>query len=288
MPYRWLHPAERAMTSKRERARKPNPSALKAGYGRFWSEVGSSFPDLEGAASTEYYLDNERGLLQEHLPHLQRLRIFKTDLWDEARNTRILRWAAEQGAQTYGIDISPPTTQLALGAFAEHGLSLGGAVSDVRRIPFRDASFDAVYSMGTIEHFEETEVAMGEIFRVLRPGGRAIIGVPNRWDPFLRPLLVTVLHQLGLYSYGYEKSFSRRALRRMCQRTGFEVVAETGILFIPGWLRMLDLAFHTWCRPLSRFTGLAVRPFAWLYRRFPGLRRHGYLITAVAVRPDSG
>jgi SAM-dependent methyltransferase len=141
--------------------------------------------------------------------------------------------------------------------------------------------------MGTIEHFEETEIAMGEIFRVLRPGGRAIIGVPNRWDPFLRPLLVTVLYRLGLYSYGYEKSFSRRALRKMCRRAGFEVVAETGILFIPGWLRMLDLVLHTWCRPLSRFTGLAVRPFAWLYRRFPGLRRHGYLIAAVAVRPES-
>lgn len=67
--------------------------------------------------------------------------------------------------------------------------------------------------MGTIEHFDETERAVGEIARVLRPGGIAIVGVPNRHDPFLRPLLVTVLQAAGLYAYGYEKSYSRRALR---------------------------------------------------------------------------
>ena len=46
---------------------------------------------------------------------------------------------------------------------------------------------------------------------MLKPGGRAIVGVPNRYDPFLRPLLATVLQAVGLYGYGYEKSYSRRA-----------------------------------------------------------------------------
>jgi hypothetical protein len=63
------------------------------------------------------------------------------------------------------------------------------------------------------------------------------------------------------------------------------VTAETGILLIPGWLRMVDLACYTWCRPLSRLTGLAVRPFAWIFDRFPTSSRFGYLIAAVAVRP---
>lgn len=247
--------------------------------------MGASFPELGGAESTAYYRSNERRLLEEHLAPLSGLRLFKTDLWDEARNTRILQWAAAQGARAYGLDLSPATTVLARNGFDERGLSLGGAVSDVRKIPFRDGSFDAIYSMGTIEHFDETEEAVGEIFRVLRPGGRAIIGVPNRRDPFLRPAMVAVLYRLGLYGYGFEKSYSRKSLRGMLERAGFEVVAETGILFIPGWLRMLDLACHAWCRPLSWITGLLVKPFAWLYSRFPRLRRHGYLIAAVAVRP---
>ena len=163
---------------------------------------------------------------------------------------------------------------------------LGSAAGDVRSIPFRDGSFDAVYSMGTVEHFDETQLAIDEIRRVLRPGGRALLGVPNRRDPFFRPLLVVILYRLGLYDYGYEKSYTRSALRKMCAASGLEVLAETGILFIPGWLRMLDLVCWVWARPLSRLTAAAVWPFAWLYRRFPGLRKHGYLIVAVVQRPD--
>jgi SAM-dependent methyltransferase len=247
--------------------------------------VGATFPDLQGAESTAYYRQNEERLIRKYLPTLEGLNLFKTDLWDEAKNTRILCWAAGEGARVCGVDISVPIAVKARNEFSKRGLVVRTAVSDIRALALLDESFDAVYSMGTIEHIEETEEAVREIFRVLRPGGRAIIGVPNRWDPFLRPLMVAVLYRLGLYGYGYEKSYSRRDLRQMLERAGFELVAETGILFIPGWLRMLDLACRVWCRPLSRFTGLAVRTFAWLDEGFPRLQRYGYLIAAVATRP---
>ncbi len=141
--------------------------------------------------------------------------------------------------------------------------------------------------MGTIEHFDETERAVGEMARVLKPGGRAIVGVPNRYDPFLRPLLATVLQALRLYGYGYEKSYSRRVLKQMLEKAGLEVIAETAILFIPGWLRML-LACHSWCRPLAALTGALVRPFMFLDRHVPAVRRHGYLLTTVVRKPERG
>ena len=209
----------------------------------------------------------------------------KTDLWDEAKNTRILCWAAEQGADCFGIDISLPIVTKARAEFGHRKLHVPRA--DVRRLPFRDQSFDAIYSMGTIEHFDETDQAVAEIFRVLKPGGKAIIGVPNRWDPFLRPLMVAILYRLGLYGYGFEKCYSRGALRSLLRGAGFEVENESGILFIPGWLRILDLACNSWCRPLSPITGLASQLFARLANRFPRLHRHGYLIVAVGVRPGA-
>ncbi len=255
-------------------------------YRRFWADVGGRFPDLGGAASTRYYSDNERRLFTEHFPALEGLSILKTDLWDEARNTRILVWASRQGAHVYGIDISEPTVIQARAAFEHTPNRLHGAVADIRELPFPDASFDAIYSMGTIEHFDETERAVEEMARVLKPGGRAIVGVPNRYDPFLRPLLAAALQALGLYAYGYEKSFSRRALREMLERAGLAVVAETAILFIPGWLRMLDLACHAWCRPLAAVTGALVWPFAFLDRHLRVVRRHGYLLATVAVKPE--
>jgi SAM-dependent methyltransferase len=139
--------------------------------------------------------------------------------------------------------------------------------------------------MGTIEHFAESETAVREMWRVLKPRGRAIVGVPNRWDPFLRPLLVTAMSAVGLYGYGYEKSFSRRALRSMVESCGFTVVAETAILFVPGWIRILDLACHAYAPALSPIGAAMVKPFEWIDRHVPSIRRHGYLLVAVAEKP---
>jgi SAM-dependent methyltransferase len=251
-------------------------------YRRFWARVGERFPDLGGAASTAYYAANEQRLFEEHLPPLPGLRILKTDLWDEAKNTRILAWASGRGARAFGIDISAPTVTQAGLAFAPGALR--ASVSDVRAIPFQSASFDAIYSMGTIEHFAETEAAIAEMARVLKPGGRAIIGVPNRHDPFLRPAMAAILQAFGLYAYGLEKSYSRRGLRDMIERAGLTVVEETAILFIPGWLRIIDLVCHSWCPPLAILTGACVWPFVMLDRHVPAVRRHGYLLATVATK----
>ena len=252
-------------------------------YRRFWQHTGETFPVLTGAASTEYYFANEKRLLTETFPTLAGLTLLKTDLWDEAKNTRILQWAAGQGAKVVGIDISEPIVHQARAAF--DGRRLRPVVSDVRRLPFVDDSFDAIYSMGTVEHFVETEASVAELARILKPSGRLILGVPNRHDPFLRPLLVAALSRLGLYAYGFEKSYSRRSLRKMLEAAGLEVRSDTGILFMPGWLRMLDLWCHTRARSLAVVTAALVAPFVWLDRRFSRLRRHGYLVVAVGEKP---
>jgi predicted SAM-dependent methyltransferase len=51
----------------------------------------------------------------------------------------------------------------------------------VTALPFGDGTFDEVLCLDVLEHltFPEQPVAMGELFRVLRPGGGALISVPN-------------------------------------------------------------------------------------------------------------
>ncbi len=255
----------------------------RARYRDFWSGVGATFPVLKGAASTRYYFDCERTLYNAFFPDLRGRVLLKTDLWNEAKNTDILTWAAAQGARPVGIDLSLDVVRDGRQALAAHQPRC--VVSDVRALPFDDGAFDLVYSMGTIEHFPDYEVAVREMLRVLRPGGRAIIGVPNRLDPFLRPALVWVLQRLNLYAYGVERSFTPAALQRLLEANGFRVHARTGVLFMPGWLRMLDLLCHTRLPALSAWSGALVQPFSWLYRRVPSLRRHGYLTACVAEKP---
>jgi SAM-dependent methyltransferase len=253
-------------------------------YAEFWRGVGREFPSLKGARSTAYYRECEISICRQFFPNLAGARLFKTDLWDEAKNTEILAWLAGQGAEVSGIDLSLPTVAAARRVIGPRcqGLVRG----DVRAIPFCDGAFDYIYSMGTVEHFPETTHAVAEIFRVLRPGGRAILGVPNRLDPFLRPLLARGLQALKLYDYGDERSYTPGQLRRLASEAGFRELGLSGVLFLPGWLRMLELLAHTrgW-RRTARFCGALVIPFRAAYRRRPGVRRHGYLLALGVERP---
>jgi SAM-dependent methyltransferase len=51
-------------------------------------------------------------------------------------------------------------------------------------LPFPDSSFDLVLSHEVLEHVLDDRQAMSEMARVLKPGGRAVIFVPNRGYPF--------------------------------------------------------------------------------------------------------
>lgn len=52
------------------------------------------------------------------------------------------------------------------------------------RLPFPDQSFDAIVSHEVLEHVQDDRMAVQEMVRVLRPGGRVILFVPNRGYPF--------------------------------------------------------------------------------------------------------
>jgi SAM-dependent methyltransferase len=52
---------------------------------------------------------------------------------------------------------------------------------DIVALPFPDGSFDAVIVAEVLEHIPDDERAMGEIARILRPGGRLAVTVPRWW-----------------------------------------------------------------------------------------------------------
>jgi SAM-dependent methyltransferase len=251
-----------------------------------WDRTASRVRDFSRARSTEYYRRCEIALIERWLGPLAGKRVLKLDLWNEAYNTRILHWVAGQGASVAALDGSGVVAARARANARAAGLELGLLRADIRDLPFADASFDVAYTMGTIEHIAEYRQALRELHRVLRPGGRAIVGVPHRWNLFLRPLLVTLLEAFDAYPYAPEKSFGAGELRRDLAAAGFRVLARGGLLVAPGPLRMLDVFLHLRGSALERLTGGLVAPFEALERRWAWTGRFGYLLAMQVEKAD--
>lgn len=77
----------------------------------------------------------------------------------------------------HGIDISPKMREVAEKKLQDQGLTdrVALKISDGRQLPFSDDTFDAVFMSFTLELFplEDIPIVLGEIARVLKPGGRA-------------------------------------------------------------------------------------------------------------------
>lgn len=250
-----------------------------------WENEAEGFSDLWSAPTTQYYRRMEVALIRRAFGELKGKRVLKLDLWNEAFNTRILDWVADEGAEVVGFDGSAMVTATARHQTQLRGRSLRAACADIREIPFADRSFDCVYTMGTIEHIPEYVQSLCEVRRVLREGGRAVVGVPYKWNPFLRPLLVSLLELMGRYPYAPEKSFGARELQRDIESAGLEVLERTGILALPGVLRMLDLYLLKHNVSLGKLTSALAAPFEYCESRFPMVAKAGYLMAMVARRP---
>jgi len=252
-----------------------------------WDRIAGSVRDFADAPSTLYYRRCEIALIEHAVGDLRGQRVLKLDLWNEAFNTRILDWMRSRGAKVTGLDLSRVVAHRARRNALAKGQPLPLLRADIRELPFPSGSFDVVYTMGTIEHIDEYPQSLREIQRVLKPGGWAIVGVPHKWNLFLRPLMVWLLDAFGQYLYAPEKSFSSGELRRDLEKAGLRPVERTGILTLPGFLRMADLFFYTRGIPLYRLSPLFLAPFQYLETRWRWPGRFGYLLTWIASKPVS-
>ncbi len=81
---------------------------------------------------------------------------------------------ADAGFDCSLVDLSEPAIDIARSLFESNGWRARFDVGDAEKLPYEDASFDVVFSIGLLEHFEYPAPAIREQVRVLAPGGLLI------------------------------------------------------------------------------------------------------------------
>lgn len=146
---------------------------------------------------------------------------------------KVLDWGCGNGHVSYalrrlGYDVSGYS-------FEDFGLRryLGddyrfarGTADEPSSLPFSDASFDGVMSVGVLEHVRETggdELAsLHEIRRVLRPGGVFLCyHLPNRFS------LIEALNRRFPSKHSHQFRYTRSDIESMCRLSGLELLTVT-------------------------------------------------------------
>ncbi|MGI8679752.1 MAG: class I SAM-dependent methyltransferase [Jatrophihabitans sp.] len=95
------------------------------------------------------------------------------------------RWLVGQGACAVAFDLSAGMLRHARAGATATGLDVPLVQADAQHLPFRDASFDVVFTaFGAIQFAADTARIMTEAARVVRPGGRWVFATthPIRWS----------------------------------------------------------------------------------------------------------
>ncbi len=117
---------------------------------------------------------------------------------------------ARNGAQCFGIDLTPTHLEAGARRLALEGLPVRIVRGDAEFLPFEDESVDVVYSFGVLHHTPETGQAVSEIHRVLRKGGEAVVGLYHRDSAFWFNTVIVrgILHGY-FFRYGYRRTVAQ-------------------------------------------------------------------------------
>ena len=161
------------------------PAAAKRDVRDFWDTAscgeelylkGFTAEDYQAHAQTRYALEPEILEFAE-FPRFAGKKTLEIGVGLGADHQQL----ALAGAELSGVDLTERAIGHTRRRFELLGLKSQLQVADAEALPFEDASFDAVYSWGVLHHTPRTEVALSEVYRVLRPGGFAKIMIYHKY-----------------------------------------------------------------------------------------------------------
>jgi ubiquinone/menaquinone biosynthesis C-methylase UbiE len=178
------------------------PEELKTRVHDFWqaNPCGSTFGD--GEIGTHEFFDaveRHRYQTEWHIPE-----VIDFPRWRDkdvlevgcGLGTDAINFA-RAGARYTGVDLTEASIELARRRFEFETLNAELRVADAEALTFSDNSFDLVYSHGVLHHTPDTQRAIDEIHRVLRPGGTAMVMLYHKNSYNYRVSIMT-LRRLGV------------------------------------------------------------------------------------------
>ena len=212
----------------------PNSSDKKADVRDFWDAASCGEVYASGDSEKQYYESNSRKRYELE-PYILDFARFQ-----DAAGKNVLEIGVGMGADhaqlasahphsLIGVDLTPRAVTHTRRRLELLELPCDARVADAENLPFDSNSFDLVYSWGVLHHSPNTQQAINEVNRVLRPGGTARIMIYHKYSLvgymlWLRYALL-VGHPFRSLNYIYAhhlespgtKAYTVREVHQMCK-----------------------------------------------------------------------
>jgi ubiquinone/menaquinone biosynthesis C-methylase UbiE len=128
------------------------------------------------------------------------------------------------GKNIQGIDVMPENVAIC------ESFQLPARLGNVYHLECRDSSQDVVLFLEVLEHLSEPEIAIREIYRILRPGGRVLFLFPNDRTFFLSRL-ITLRFREAFYDPGHVRQWTISDMAHLLPSLGFQILESKIIPF---------------------------------------------------------
>lgn len=148
----------------------------------FWDKNPLSTAAIDAKLGTSAFFDQYDKLREANEPPGFAKSLHEYDQFTGKRvlevgcgNAYTLGKYAEHGAEVYGLDITETAIKISQQRFEFQGLNGDFRVGNAESLPYESDYFDCICSMGVLHHVPDTEKAVSEIYRCLKPGGQLIV-----------------------------------------------------------------------------------------------------------------
>ena len=158
---------------------------------------------------------------------------------------------SQQGAHVIGIDPSLAMIEAARERAASAGAKASFCLGKAERLPFPNEQFDLVVAKTILCFVEDPTDMFAEIARVLRPGGRLVIGELGKWSTWA--LQRTIRGWLGSPLWAHGHFWTASDLRSLARKAGLDPAEMRGAIFYPR-LPLAARLLRRWDDTLGRIT----------------------------------